>query len=282
MMGSREISQELRQEEAAKKLAVFHIRESGKDRWLQVDRALESLDAAQLLRSYLRSARGASSFEQMLYQAEEISPEDFEKMASLRMENTGTVTGAFELDFDKREFSAVNIMDGWQTFAMGDVATAARQAHRKNHLSHEQRWSRFLDELDGKQITSAGHLSEREIKLAEEITEVDGRLNFYLETSFDVDEFFGTQVRTTEKDDWLNVYADYDMASGQVCGALDIVLHRGDGGEESLAYPLNAAEKEVLLRKMEDYCREQTGMSLADYSARFMEEEIEPPNRPVM
>lgn len=279
MISSREIGQELRQEEAAKKLAVFHIRESGKDRWLQVDRALEFLDAAQLLRSYLRGARGASSFERMLCQAEEISPKAFGDMVSVRMENTGTVTGAFELDFDKREFSAVSIMDGWQTFAMGDVATAARQADQKDHLSHEQRWFRFLDELDGKQITSAGHLSEREINLAEEITEIDGRLNFYLETSFDAGEFFRAQVCTMENGDWLNVYADYDMASGQVCDDLDIVLHRGDGGEESLAYPLNAAEKEVLLRKMEDYCREQTGMSLTDYSAQVM---AETPSGPVM
>ena len=49
--------------------------------------------------------------------------------------NTGKVTGAFELDFDKREFSAVNIMDGWKTFAMGDVSAAAYHAFRKEGLS---------------------------------------------------------------------------------------------------------------------------------------------------
>lgn len=121
------ISQELWQEdrqarqelEAARKFAIFRIRESGQDRCLQVERPLEFLDAARLLRSYLRGERGASSFEQMLHQAEEITPEAFEDMVLVRMENTGKVTGAFELDFDKREFSAVNVMDGWQTFAWG-------------------------------------------------------------------------------------------------------------------------------------------------------------------
>ena len=41
--------------------------------------------------------------------------------------------------------------------------------------------------------------------MAEEISEVDGLLNFYLETSFDVDAVFGTQVCTAENGDWLNV-----------------------------------------------------------------------------
>ena len=118
--------------------------------------------------------------------------------------------------------------------------------------------------------------------MAEEISEVDGLLNFYLETSFDVDAVFGTQVCTAENDDGLNVYANYDMASGQVCDELEIALHRGDGSETALSYHLNAAEKEVLLRKMEDYCQEQTGMGLAEYSAQIMAEAPEPPTGPTM
>lgn len=95
----------------------------------------------------------------MLHQAEEITPEAFEDMVLVRMENTGKVTGAFELDFDKREFSAVNVMDGWQTFAMGDVSKAVYQADRKAHLDSDQRWVRFLGRAGRQAITSAGHLS---------------------------------------------------------------------------------------------------------------------------
>ena len=173
-------------------------------------------------------------------------------------------------------------MDGWQTFAMGDVSKAVYQADRKAHLDSDQRWVRFLDALDGRQITSAGHLSAREVRLAEEISEVDGHLNFYLKTSFDVDEVFGTQVCTTENGDWLNVYANYDMRAAEVCDELEIILHREDGSESALSYHLNAAEKEILLRKMEDYCQEQTGMGLAEYSAQIMAEAPEPPTGPAM
>lgn len=112
---------------------------------------------------------------------------------------------------------------------------------------------------------------------------MDGqRLNFYLEASFDVDTVFGTHVCTTENDDTLNVYADYDMAAGQVCDELEVDLHWADGREESVAYRLNAAEKEVLLRKMDDYCQQQTGQTLAEYSAQLMAEDMTPPEGPVM
>ena len=45
-----------------------------------------------------------------------------------------------------------------------------------------------------------------------------------------------------------------------------------DGREESLSYTLNAVEKAALLRKMDAYCQEQTGQTLADYSVQLLAE----------
>ncbi len=270
--------------EAARKYTAFRVREDGQEEYFQLKYGMELLGAARLLRLYLRQETGAqtNSFAEVFRDREPVTAEDFEQLVRLRMENTGKVTGAFELDFDKREFSAVHIMDGWKTFAMDDVSAAAYHAFRKEHLTTDQRLVRLLDKLEDKEITSAGHLSAREISLAEEIMEVDGLLNFYLETGFDVDAVFGTQVCTAENGDWINVYANYDCAAGQVCDTLEIALYRGDGGEESRSYSLNAAEKEVLLRKMNDYCQQQTGQTLAEYSAQLMAEEMEPPTQPTM
>lgn len=53
---------------------------------------------------------------------------------------------------------------------------------------------------------------------------------------------------------------------------LELTLCKGDGSEESWSYQLNAAEQDVLLRKMEEYCQQQTGMSLHDYAQQFREE----------
>ena len=193
-------------------------------------------------------------------------------MIAERMENTGKVRGVFELDFDKREFSAVHIMDGWRTWAMRDVSAAVYHATRSQFASSDDKWRKLLDHLSGKEITSAGHLSTRNFSFGDEIIESDGKLNFYVQTEFDVDAAFGTFVLTDENDDWLNVYANYNIAQGKPCGTLELTLCKDDGSEESWSYQLNAAEQDVLLRKMEEYCQQQTGMSLHDYAQQFREE----------
>lgn len=45
----------------------------------------------------------------------------------------------------------------------------------------------------------------------EERIEADGKLNFYIQADFDVDSAFGTFVYTDQNDDWLNIYANYDV-----------------------------------------------------------------------
>ena len=102
--------------------------------------------------------------------------------------------------------------------------------------------------------------------------EEDGKLNFYVDADFDVDAAFGTFVLTDKNDDWLNIYANYDIAEDRPCDTLELTLCKGDGSEESWSYQLNAAEQDVLLRKMEEYCQQQTGMSLHDYAQQFREE----------
>lgn len=80
----------------------------------------------------------------------------------------------------------------------------------------------------------------------------------------------------------LNVCANYDIASGQVCNELEISLHHSDGSEEYLSYALDPTEKELLRRKMDAYCQQQTGLSMEDYSVQMMEEEMSGPSGPVM
>ena len=130
---------------------------------------------------------------------------------------------------------------------------------------------KLLECLNGKEITSAGHLSARNFSFGEEIIESDGKLNFYLQADFDVDAAFGTFVCTDQNDDWLNIYANYDIEKGRPCDTLELNLCKGDGTEENWSYHLNAAEQEVLARKMEDYCQQQTGMSLHEYAQQLRE-----------
>ena len=89
-------------------------------------------------------------------------------------------------------------------------------------------------------------------------------------------------ICTMDNGDRLNVCANYDIATGQVCNELEISLHHSDGSEEDLSYALNPTEKELLRRKMETYCQQQTGLSMEDYSAQIMEEEMSGPSGPAM
>ena len=70
-----------------------------------------------------------------------------------RMENTGRITGAFEIDFDRGICSALSIMDGWKAYPIKDVCAAAFQAYRKGQSTEQERWQKFLDRLDGRELT---------------------------------------------------------------------------------------------------------------------------------
>ena len=261
------------EEEAARTYAAYHVTERGQEWYFKTSPGEELLDAAERLNRYLKEPPDTGSkFIRLFSCGTLLTSEEYQQMIAERMENTGKVRGVFELDFDKREFSAVHIMDGWRTWAMRDVSVAAYHATRSQFASSDDKWRKLLDHLSGKEITSAGHLSARNFSFGDEIIESDGKLNFYVQTEFDVDAAFGTFVLTDENDDWLNVYANYNIAQGKPCGTLELTLCKDDGSEESWSYQLNAAEQDVLLRKMEEYCQQQTGMSLHDYAQQFREE----------
>ena len=248
--------------------------ENGQEWYFKTSPGEELLDAAEKLRGYVTGEKSAGPelFIKLFADGRPITAEEYNALTTLRMENTGKVRGVFDINFDKREFSAVHIMDGWQTWAMRDVSVAAYHATRSQFASSDDQWRKLLEHLSGKEITSAGHLSARNFSFGDEIIESDGKLNFYVQAEFDVDAAFGTFVLTDENDDWLNVYANYDIAEDRPCDTLELTLCKGDGSEESWSYQLNAAEQDVLLRKMEEYCQQQTGMSLHDYAQKFREE----------
>lgn len=104
---------------------------------------------------------------------------------------------------------------------------------------------------------------------------VDGLLNFYIPVTFGVDRVFGTDVESLDNDDWLNIYANYDMARGEVSDHLDISLNRADGSIESLTYPLDAEQRKSLRQKMDAYCLEQVGKTLDDYVKEVAESEAD-------
>ena len=263
--------------EAARTYAAYHVTEHGQEWYFKTSLGEELLAVGKKLRGYLTKGNGVApdKFIGMFFGGQPITAKEFDALTAVRMENTGKVRGVFDVNFDKREFSAVHVMDGWRTWAMRDVSAAVYHATRSQFASSDDKWRKLLDHLSGKEITSAGHLSARNFSFGDEIIESDGKLNFYVQAEFDVDAAFGTFVLTDKNDDWLNIYANYDIAEDRPCDTLELTLCKGDGSEESWSYPLNAAEQEVLMRKMEEFCQQQTGMSLREYAQQLHEEQAQ-------
>ena len=143
--------------------AGFHITEDCAEVYLQNESGTEFLQLARRLHDYLQ--QGQHLPVRSLFEAtdgcKEISREAFDTLAKRRMENTGEVSGVFELDFDARTLSALNIMDGWKVYAMQDVADAAVQAYQEAEISEDDRWRIFLDWLEGQELTTPSKLTAR-------------------------------------------------------------------------------------------------------------------------
>jgi len=142
------------EQEADRQFAAFHVIEKEKHSYFQVERNLGFLDAARLVRNYLRHGHCSILFSQTVQTAEHISPTQFEASVRERLENTGRISGVFELNFDTVQFSALHIMNGWMTYRMKDVTAAAYHADRKAYIQSAERWNRFLEKLEGKELKS--------------------------------------------------------------------------------------------------------------------------------
>ena len=167
----KRISQEIWQEdqenklaqEAARRFAVFHVTEGRSSTYFVAEENLEMLQVAARLRSYIRKPpeNNPARFTGMFSRGEKISLEQYNAYVQERLENTGRVTGAFDIDLDAGHFDALHIMDGWQCFRIQDVSSAAYFAMKKSGARQEERWKVFLDRLDGKQITQDADLGNQ-------------------------------------------------------------------------------------------------------------------------
>ena len=212
--------------------AAYRVTENGQKCCFTTSPGEELLNAAQTLRRYCTNTEHSTGkFISLYSQAQPISPEEYQQLMQLRMENTGKVTGVFDLDFDKREFSAVHIINGWTTWAMRDVITSIHQATRPRFATAEEQLRKLLDLLDGMELTSPGHLTVRNFSFSDEIMMENDKLNFYVQADFDVDAASGAFVCADENDDWLNIYANYDIAQDRPCDTLQLNLCKGDGSE---------------------------------------------------
>lgn len=285
------ISQEIWQEdqenhqaaEAARRFAVFRVREKGADSVFCFEENCDALLAAKKLRSYMQDSPNnpGCKFADTFRNAVPIRNRDFNQAVIERLENTtGRVTGAFDINLDDGTFSTLHSTSGWQTFTRRAAISAAYYAMKKDSEAWDRRMQIFIDRLQGKQINpdyeftllrGENSLEDRDIRFADEIIQNDNCLEFYMEVNFDPDKLFGTHVCTDENNSFLNVYANYDMETEQVCDVLNVILV-GETGDVELHYPLSQEEKALMIPEMDAFSQKRYGQSLADCRAQYLEE----------
>ena len=285
---SREIWQEdqanKQAAEAARRFAVLHVTENQNSTYFVAEENLEMLQVSVRLRNYIRKhpEKSPTQFTGMFSRGEKISLEQYNAYVLERLENTGRVTGAFDIDLDKGRFDALHIMDGWQCFRIQDVSTAAYFAMKKSGAHQEERWKVFLDRLDGKQLTAAPEvelihgsrqLQSGDIYFSEDIIQNANLLEFYMDVVFDAEEIFGSSICAGGEDDFLNIYANYNLETGHVCDTLAVVLSRDNGSEQCFKYQLSDEEKALLLPRMDAYCQHKWNQSLEECRSDYLKEQ---------
>lgn len=94
-----------------------------------------------------------------------------------------------------------------------------------------------------------------------------------MDVTFAAEDVFGFPAYTAGNDDWLNIYANYSMETGQVCNTLEVHLVHCDGGEQNFRYPLTEEEQALILAKMNDYCQYKWGQSLDEVRGECLSEQ---------
>lgn len=114
-----------------------------------------------------------------------------------------------------------------------------------------------------------GDLTKNDIEVCDlEINDDGDGISAYLETLFDVDEKFGTNVNDDD-DSWVNFYAEYFPESGEL--KCTYVIDKPQNNEEYEYIP-SKAEKGLIVSMMEELCQKEEGSSLADFLNNFQED----------
>ena len=140
-----------------------------------------------------------------------------------------------------------------------------------SEIWEEQKQAR-LEQVAGI-LTGSRLLCADDISFSEDIVQKENCLEFYMDVAFAAEDVFGFPAYAEDSDDWLNIYANYSLETGQVCYTLDIHLVHGDGGEQNYRYPLTETEQDLLLAKMENYCQSCWGQSLEEVRGECLSEQ---------
>ena len=150
----RENAAEQARLEAARRFAVYHIRENGDDCHFTSDYFLSPMQAAYRYRLYARGELSADpkTFADAFIETNPVSLEYFGKVC-VDIHADDRVTALLEFDLDEGRVSVYDGTDNeWQTYSLRDFSVAAYKAFRSDYRGEECRREIFNNSLAGKEM----------------------------------------------------------------------------------------------------------------------------------
>lgn len=268
--------------EANRRFSITCITENGESRCLLVEQGETMFQTALRLRRYFRGELQDPAH--FYADAIPITQQEMEQYTAELLRGSPRGVGLYDIDLDAEKVYFLDPDKGWRGYQIKDVSTAAYFAAKKEGMGDVWRRARFEERIEGKELTYEGRpifirgsdqLPVSDLSFCETIEECEGMLNFYIPVYFNPDKVFGTHVETEANDDYLNLYANYDMVEGQVSNTLCVHLWKGDGTMLDCEYRLTSEEQELLCAKMDSYCMEQMGFSLVDAKSQYLKGETQ-------
>lgn len=140
--------------EAARRFAVYHIRENGDDYHFTSDHFRSPMQAAYRYRIYERGELSADpkTFADAFIETNPVNLEYFGKVCA-DIHADDRVTALLEFDLDEGRVSVYDGTDNeWQTYSLHDFSVAAYKAFRSDYRSEEGRREIFNSSLAGKEL----------------------------------------------------------------------------------------------------------------------------------
>lgn len=161
----RENTAEQARLEAARRFAVYHIRENDDDCHFTSDYFLSPMQAAYRYRLYERGELSADpkTFADAFIETNPVSLEYFDKVCA-DIHADDRVTALLEFDLDEGRVSVCDGTDNeWQTYSLHDFSVAAYKAFRSDYRSEECRREIFNSSLAGKEVDLSEADDETEV-----------------------------------------------------------------------------------------------------------------------
>ena len=150
----REDAAEQARLEAARRFAVYHIRENGDDCHFTSDYFRTPLQAAYRYRLYEcgELSSNPETFADAFIETNPVNLEYFGKVCA-DIHADDRVTALLEFDLDEGRVSVCDSTDNeWQTYSLHDFSVAAYKAFRSDYRSEECRREIFNNSLAGKEM----------------------------------------------------------------------------------------------------------------------------------